>query len=486
MKIALFEFDLERYPICLQLEYALDKLTEGHEVTWYRPKQTGWLNLDFKFSRLVNKIIDANNLSYALNQLISTFENFEVKHLQSPSMPYSHEVESESIQKAWQEVSVRLRDSAPCSSHDQSLANKFRMTYSKLYFQAKKILSQENFDEIVVFNGRFLCHNAIWQSAKDLGLRIVFLERFNLDWNTRYFVFDQPVHSSVYRANVMKSFLETHPDSHGSKVIAAKSWFENRIFNSGSSFTADQSQTFKRPKEVKTVISFFHSSEDELFTIGLQPIYWKNQFEAINSISKYVSSRNDVRLFVRLHPNLRYKSSREQKRWRIFAERIGSEKVKFIFPEESTKTYSLLLQSDKVLTFGSTIGVEASWLRIPSGLMSSALHRELKVCETINCEAELFNFLDGNWNYQVSRFDLYAYSFFLKLGGQSFTYLKVNTNGEQLQDPIYSYAGRSLGSSRLLSGIKRIEGFMIQLSRRMRSINCQLDHFPYTHDHIAG
>lgn len=193
-----------------------------------------------------------------------------------------------------------------------------------------------------------------------------------------------------------------------------------------------------------------------------------------------------MRLFVRLHPNLRYKSSREQKRWRTFAERIGSEKIKFIFPEESTKTYSLLLQSDKVLTFGSTIGVEASWLRIPSGLMSSALHRELKVCETINCEAELFNFLDGNWNYQVSRFDLYAYSFFLKLGGQSFTYLKVNTNGEQLQDPIYSYAGRSLGSSRLLSGIKRIEGFMIQLSRRMRSINCQLDHFPYTHDHIAG
>jgi len=118
--------------------------------------------------------------------------------------------------------------------------------------------------------------------------------------------------------------------------------------------------------------------------------------------------------------------------------------------------------------------------------MSSALHRDLKVCELINTESELNDFLEGNWNYQVSRFDLHAYSFFLKHGGHLFSYLQNTANSKQSQDPIYEYGGRKIGASRLISGLKRIEGYFTKSNRRIHAIKCRLDHSPYIHDHIAG
>jgi hypothetical protein len=82
----------------------------------------------------------------------------------------------------------------------------------------------------------------------------------------------------------------------------------------------------------------------------------------------------EIKLIIRVHPNILTKNRTDQMLWR----NLNSNKnVLIIAPESRVDSYSLMNSSQGVLTYGSTMGVEAAYWGKPLGLLSRARYDEL-------------------------------------------------------------------------------------------------------------
>lgn len=485
MKYLFVETSHERFPISLQIEYALELLKAGEVVQWHRLKIQNSFTTKFPLTDYSIVNLGLGNLSKLLRTLEIDYPNFQLKYIDIGEIkPLS--VEEVDYGKAWQEVTTILRDSMPCKKHNQDLAKELARLHRHLRSIYAETISQNAIDKIVIFNGRFLLDSSLWIAAQDLGIPIVFLERFNLDWNNRYFLFDKAVHSAEYRAEIMRDYYAESALSKSEKEVIGSRWFEERIFKKGSSYTSGQDISFEDNGEDCKVISFFHSSEDELFSIGLEPVGWKSQFDAILDLIDIINELTGYILVIRIHPNLRYKSSREMRRWIKFSKRHQSSRIKFLLPESRVSSYDLVRKSSMVLTFGSTIGVEASFLGKPSGLMSSALHSHLNVVTKIDSKRQLSQFINGNYNTKVDLKDLLAYGLFLRNGGILFTNLEISEEELDRQDPKVKYRDISILDSIMLSLVKRLDGTLNRIKSRWKDGKCPLDHEPFIHFQVSG
>jgi hypothetical protein len=74
-----------------------------------------------------------------------------------------------------------------------------------------------------------------------------------------------------------------------------------------------------------------------------------------------------------MHPNMRKMSAAEREKW--FA--LESKALTVIHPESPVSTYALLRAADKVLSFGSTVGIEATYWGKPSILAGRCFYEGL-------------------------------------------------------------------------------------------------------------
>ena len=490
MRVAFFELTNERFARTIQIDFAIRLLNEGHEVVWFRNQTPLRLFGEYRITNFLDLKIDLSNTSKILKEVSKMYPSFEVRKFQIQKT--SNEAKQGTMtnfasSKAWQETTVLLRDSMPCAVHDMKIAQRYDLLLERLVETFVGFLDSLNFDKVVIYNGRFLREYALWQAADKLHLDTVFLERFNLDWNLKYFEFNEPVHSSIYRAEIINEFYNNSTMNSTEKSKIAIDWFHKRSGGSGTAFTRFQDTEFRPEERFKDIIAFFHSSEDELYSTGLDPIHWKNQFEAIDEIIKLLKDYDDKLLVIRIHPNLLAKSHRELLRWSHYAKSKQSSNVLFILPDSKIQTYDILRQASKIITFGSTIGMEATFLQKPSALLSSALHSHLKALQKIENSEELRHFLVSSpRNLPHIPLGAIMYAFFLEKGGSAISNLTSSSGEIEKQDPGFSYAGIALYKSRTLSVVKRIEGAFLKIFRGISAVKCSLDHNPYIHNQVSG
>lgn len=369
-----------------------------------------------------------------------------------------------------EEVIVKLRDSDPCEIHTLKYARHYSEIFLNFYFESYRILEQLKPDYVVIFNGRFYREKALWNAALNLGIKCKFVERFSPTWVSRYHVFEEPVHNIAYRCKVIQDFFETKSKELGSIEVdeIAKYWFEARVRGISQSFTENQNLSYQGPSEQKTLITFFHSSEDELFTSDLGASAWKDQFSFLRDFIKYLEKKKDFELNIKVHPNLAFKSLREINRWKQFQREYESDSVKFFMHDSTTKTYDLMEQSDFVITFGSTIGVEAAYAKIPSILVSNAFHMLLGIvihCNSLSEVERLFNSEVSTLNLENRKSKALMYGLFYSIGGQNVRHLQSIGKGDR-QDQNFTYNGIAFRSNKFISGLRRIEGMKLRWSMK--------------------
>ena len=84
---------------------------------------------------------------------------------------------------------------------------------------------------------------------------------------------------------------------------------------------------------------------------------------------------------IRIHPNTDYKSSAEILRWKNFQKYLEN-KFNFIEVIDSSSkvnTYSLIKKSNLVVTAGSTVNLEAAFLKIPNVLIGNGLYKDMDI-----------------------------------------------------------------------------------------------------------
>jgi hypothetical protein len=255
----------------------------------------------------------------------------------------------------------------------------------------------------------------------------------------KFWEFEEPVHSTSYRAKVINNFIEEQFENKFEKYLnTGTAWYINRIQGTGQSFTSKQNLEFDNKNPKQTLVSYFTSSEDELTLLGLGDPAWGDQKSIIVKMAKLFANLGDINFVIRIHPNTNHKSSNEILRWKKFKRYLESSFsfIEVIDSLSKVNTYSLIKQSSLVITAGSTVNLEAAFLKIPNVLIGNGLYQDMEIAYMPKNYKEFslnFNkYIENNKSvyFYVNAIKTAA---FLNNGGLSFNFVTINPQGNHIR-----------------------------------------------------
>lgn len=240
----------------------------------------------------------------------------------------------------------------------------------------KKDLKIEN---LVIFNGRFASSKAIESgiSKHNQKTKLFYYERSHNLY--RYTLKPYKVHDRKKIINeINKHWIYCNEQNEASKI--AETYFKIKISGRGfdwfpfskgiqeneDDLIAVKLKNFKNEGKNK-IISYFSSSEDEFESLG--DIWSDKRFnlkqeQIIEELSR-ISVKKNIKLIIRLHPNLNNASIESKMQWNNILSRLPKNNILIIKQNSKISSYKVINYSDIVIVFGSTVGVEALYLKKP-------------------------------------------------------------------------------------------------------------------------
>lgn len=367
-------------------ELALQLQSEGHEVVfsclgenlpwsdWHLPAFARWLgcSLDKREKRFVQLLTEhkisvvspdhiANARMQELEQWAQSFQgNIDtLKHYHFEDAALGMGVASSLISF--------YGNSHYNPSQNYNRAHKCLLSAAIVFERAKMLIKQISPDFVISFNGRFATTKPIMIAAQNAG--IPFLRHERGATFDRYEIFSDAIHNYAYiRSRISEAWDQADPIT---REELGHMFFRRRREGDGIgwySYTADQQRGTIPPRVAgKRRIVYFSSSDDEYAAVTdvFTPGPWPDQLTAVHAMLEAVSTQSDVELIIRIHPHLAKKSSFERAQWLSLAQPA----IHLIHPEEKIDSYALLDSADIVISYGSTIGIEAAYWKKPSILI---------------------------------------------------------------------------------------------------------------------
>lgn len=187
----------------------------------------------------------------------------------------------------------------------------------------------------------------------------------------------------------------------------------------------------KDAKDKKKTLTIFTSSFWEFFAMGdwfVGNYPYKNFYDGIIEILSDPRINEQYQIVVRWHPNLVNAGDAERK---LVHEIIGKfPNIKQYAAEHKVNSYDLLESSDVVLTFGSTIGIEATYYGRPSILLGPSIYEDTNACYRPSTHEQLVALLQEGDLQPLEKLGALKYGYYLKYGAQhEFTELRqINNN----------------------------------------------------------
>jgi hypothetical protein len=256
---------------------------------------------------------------------------------------------------------------------DQKLIERYIVGCLGVYFSMINYLKAHPTDVVYAFNGRLSHTKAVLQACKIMGVLCRLHERGNsLNY---YSIFDN---TSIHDLkNTQKLIDESWTKAPAeTKVDRATKWFTTRIGGKMENwYSFLENQVHELPPEwdeSKNNVILCTSSEDEFASLGDE---WKNhlyasQTDGIFKIIESVKAIDNLHLYIRIHPHLA-KVDNDDLRRLIQAK---GDNLTIIPAQSQLSTYTLVKHGTRVITFGSTIGMESTFLRKPSILAGKAFY----------------------------------------------------------------------------------------------------------------
>ena len=240
----------------------------------------------------------------------------------------------------------------------------------------EKIIPEIQPDTIFIFNGRFADQKPLVRLSQKFNIPFYIHERSGSV--NKYELFkDSLLHSPQYVGKEIKKYWKAGKKN---KQQISKSWFldrRNGVDQNWPSFVKDQLKN-KLPEgfdSEKRNIVFFNSSEHELIGVeGFENPIFKYQNETIQHILRSFENNQEYHFYLRVHPML---SNFPNPQWDEIRQ-FDYNNLTIIGPNEPTDSYCLLDACEKVITFGSTMGVEATYWCKPSILIGQSFYSELE------------------------------------------------------------------------------------------------------------
>jgi len=246
----------------------------------------------------------------------------------------------------------------------------------------EKLTQSFNPDKVYIFNGRLSERRAV----------VEFCKVNDIDYDTwevaqslkHYYVVNRTIPHDPLRfgQDAIKLFNESSVPKD-EKIKQAEEWYNikrygqyedrpNDINYKKLMTNDDMSQLNIDTKKVNVAI--FVSSEDEIAGAGQEiwPLKYR-QIETVKKLLAYFEDDKTIHFYMRIHPNLRTVKSLENDK----LHQLSSSVLTVIPAASELNSYSLLEACDKVVCFGSTVGVEATYWGKPSILFGTAFYKHI-------------------------------------------------------------------------------------------------------------
>jgi hypothetical protein len=339
-------------------------------------------------------------------------------------------------------VSITRNSSVALASH-RGMLRRYTEAAILVYDQVCSLIDEFKPDQVLFFNGRFATTRAVLRAAESRGTPWRIHERGGD--RDRYWVTDCMPHDMVrIQDKILDGWKEDQADA-GHAFFQAR---RQRIERDWHSFARDQ--TIGRLPEAMQGegewVSFFTSSEDEMLAIAdsFSNERFPNQIDAIRAVAQAVASIEGLRLCVRVHPHTGEKSRADRDKWAAL-ELPGA---LVIGPGDRTDSYALMDRSRVVCTYGSTVGVEATYWGRPSLLLAPSYYDRLDVAARAGDVDEIAAFLRAPQVFPRER--ALPYGAFWELLGEPYRYYQAENLhrgkicGVYLDDTLSMRAARML------------------------------------------
>ncbi len=279
-------------------------------------------------------------------------------------------------------------------------------------------------DRVYVMNGRWSHYRAVLRACQERGVDCCCHERGGDLSRYMLFVNRLPHDIAPLEADIRSAWQQAPPGER--EVIGARyyeekaSGFERQWF----SFVSGQ-QKGLLPEDWDRYpagqrVAVFASSEFEFAAIGPEWAYpfYEDQTDGLRRLVASLEERGSpLHLFIRTHPNMKGVKNAKMD-WLLS---LRSPNATVLPPESPVSSYALLRCADKVLTFGSTMGIEASFWNKPSIMAGRCFYQNLGATYNPGSHEELLELLHADLQPRP-RDAAVMYGYFLLSMGQPHQY----------------------------------------------------------------
>ena len=311
------------------------------------------------------------------------------------------------------------RDSNPDPSHFKNFIRENISMSIAIYDAIMHHLQQIEPDVFYLFNGRFAALKPALRAAQDLGVKTFVHERTGVLQRYKLIEDTYPHDIEYQKSQIEKYWNNDLPYTEKEEI--ARQWFiKRRGGNQGLySFTKSQKKG-SLPDDFDTSkrnVAIYVSSDDELESVsGWQNPIYKNQIDAINSIIS-ADIDSDIKLYVRIHPNLKGLNNTQT---RELSELKGPN-LTVIPADSNVDSYELMDACEKVISFGSTMGIECVFGRKPSILAGRSLYEDLGGCYVAKDHGEMIDLINRHLEHLPNLGSL-KYGYWQSVVGIPFVY----------------------------------------------------------------
>ncbi len=279
--------------------------------------------------------------------------------------------------------------------HQEKIYRLLKTSYFSYKFM-EKVFADLNPDVFYHQGGRVANIYPLYKLADKLNIKRYsitdagVMTKYDLFEGFTFFDFDK------IAQNIEKVWNDDSSDED--KIEKASKWFvdkRNGLDVEWMSYTKDQQKNLLPDNfnEEKNNIAIFNSSINEYCSVeNTQNTLYEDETDALRNIFEHYKDDDNIHFYLRIHPNLKNLDNTQIKELREISKR-GYKNVSIIWPEEKIDSYALLLSCNKIVTFFSTVGVEACFWGKPSILAGRAFYEKLDCCYVPKNHGELMSLI---------------------------------------------------------------------------------------------
>ena len=288
------------------------------------------------------------------------------------------------------------------------------------------VLFEINADHVYTFNGRTSHYNAIKNFAKHFEIDYSIFE-VTANKNKYLLLKNKPLHSVDSYTNQIEEIWGRTKLELDEKEKQARRFFD---INSGrykdprfniNVFSKDnvKEKIESLRSSNKRVISIFNKSRSEFECVEgwNEEKFYDDDEDLINEVCEYFEYKKDFLFILRVHPNLKFLKNTQNNKIKKLSK---NKNLIIISPEDKLSSYGLIRISDLIITFGSTIGVESTYMGKKTISIGDSLYKNLDCTYTPKSFNELIDFIKNENLAPKPSASTYKYGFYILNNGNYF------------------------------------------------------------------